>query len=163
AGNLGVASVQLLGLLVIAAAGLKSARLLAGIFIPLLIVAALIAYRYMDNLPGMRTGGTDYPRSLRDPYTWTISLLYIATFGSFMRSSFGFGLGLQNAFGRPPLQAAALTFIGPLIGSLIRPFGGYLADRLGAPAVTLTSFVGLAVGAALTIAASASHNLPFFV
>jgi NNP family nitrate/nitrite transporter-like MFS transporter len=163
AGNLGVASVQLLGLLVIAAVGIKQPRILAGIFVPLLIVAALTAYRYMDNLPGMRTGGTDYARALKDPYTWTISLLYIGTFGSFIGYSFAFGLVLQNDFGRTPLQAAALTFIGPLIGSLIRPFGGYLADRAGAARVTLGSFAGLAVGAALVIAASAAHDLPFFV
>jgi MFS transporter, NNP family, nitrate/nitrite transporter len=163
AGNLGVASVQLLGLLVIAAAGITHPRLLPVIFVPLLILAALTAYLLMDNLPGMRTGGADYAKALRDPYTWTISLLYIGTFGSFIGYSFAFGLVLQNDFGRTPLQAAAVTFIGPLIGSLIRPYGGHLADRFGAPRVTLASFAGLALGAALTVAASALHTLPLFV
>src|SRR5215469_12308125 len=163
AGNLGVASVQLLGLLVIAAAGITHPRLLAVIFIPLLLLAALTAYLFMDNLPGMRTGGVDFAKALKDPYTWTISLLYIGTFGSFIGYSFAFGLVLQNDFGRTPLQAASVTFIGPLIGSLIRPYGGHLADRFGASRITLASFAGLALGAALTVAASALHELPLFV
>jgi MFS family permease len=121
AGNLGVATVQLLGLLVIATAGIAQPRLLAVIFVPLLVLAAAISYLTMDNLPGMRTGGADYAKALRNPYTWIISLLYIGTFGSFIGYSFAFGLVLTSDFGRTPLQAAALTFIGPLIGSLIRP------------------------------------------
>ena len=60
-----------------------------------------------------------------------MSFLYIGTFGSFIGYSFAFGLVLQNQFGRTPLQAASLTFIGPLLGSLIRPVGGWLADRYG--------------------------------
>ncbi|HEX6451943.1 MAG TPA: nitrate/nitrite transporter [Trebonia sp.] len=163
AGNLGVATVQLLSLLVIATAGITHPRILAGIFIPLLLIAALSAYAYMDNLPGMRTGGTDYAKALKDPYTWTISLLYIGTFGSFIGYSFAFGLVLTSDFGRTPLQAASLTFIGPAIGSLIRPYGGHLADRFGAPRITLASFAGLALGTALTVAASALHALPLFV
>jgi NNP family nitrate/nitrite transporter-like MFS transporter len=35
-----------------------------------------------------------------------------------------------------PVDAAYLTFLGPLIGSLIRPFGGRLADRFGGATVT---------------------------
>lgn len=162
AGNLGVATVQLLGLLIIAVAGIKSPRTLVLVFVPLLLLAVFLAYTRMDNLPGMRTGGTDYGKALKDPYTWTISFLYIGTFGSFIGYSFAFGLVLQNDFGRTPLQAASLTFIGPLIGSLIRPFGGWLADKFGAPRITMLSFIGLAVGTALAVAASAAHSLPVF-
>ena len=57
-GNLGVATVQLLGLLVIAAAGVSHPRALTVIYLPLLLAAAIGGYALMDNLPGMRTGGT---------------------------------------------------------------------------------------------------------
>jgi NNP family nitrate/nitrite transporter-like MFS transporter len=163
AGNLGVASVQLAGLLIIAAAGLKQPRALTLIFVPLLVIAVVLACLRMDNLPGMRTRGTVYGDALKDPYTWTISVLYIGTFGSFIGYSFAFGLVLQNDFGRTPIQAASLTFIGPLLGSLIRPYGGHLADRFGAAGVTLVSFAGLAVGTAVTVAASAMESLPLFI
>ena len=72
-----------------------------------------------------------------------MSFLYIGTFGSFIGYSFAFGLVLQNQFGRTPLQAASITFIGPLLGSLIRPVGGKLADRYGGARITLCNFVGM--------------------
>lgn len=161
-GNLGVASVQLAGLLVIAIAGAGHPRLLAALFIPLLLIAACLAQVRMDNLPGMRTDGGVYRTALKDPHCWTISLLYIGTFGSFIGYSFAFGLVLQNDFGRTPLQAAALTFTGPLLGSLARPAGGWLADRYGAARITLVSFAGLAAGTGVVITASTAHSLPLF-
>jgi NNP family nitrate/nitrite transporter-like MFS transporter len=161
-GNLGVASVQLLGLLVIATAGAAHPRTLAMIFVPLLLAAAVGAWTRMDNLPGMRTGGGIFRAALAERHTWLISLLYVGTFGSFIGFSFAFGLVLQNDFGRSPLQAADLTFIGPLLGSLARPLGGVLADRLGAARITVASFTGLATGTAIVIAASAAHSLPLF-
>ena len=99
---------------------------------------------------------------LSDPHCWTISLLYVGTFGSFIGYSFAFGLVLQNDFGRTPLQAAGLTFIGPLLGSVSRPLGGHLADRAGAARVTLYAFAGMLTGTAVVIAASAAHSLPLF-
>jgi NNP family nitrate/nitrite transporter-like MFS transporter len=161
-GNLGVATVQLLGLLVIAAYGASHPRNLAIIYIPLLVLAALVAYTLMDNLPGMRTPGGVYKTALKDPHCWTISLLYIGTFGSFIGYSFAFGLVLQNDFGRTPLQAAGLTFIGPLLGSVTRPFGGLLADKLGAARITMAAFSGMAAGTAVVITASVIHSLPLF-
>ena len=91
-----------------------------------------------------------------------MSLLYIGTFGSFIGYSFAFGLVLQNQFGRTPLQAAAVTFIGPLIGSLIRPVGGRLADRFGGARVTLWNFAAMAAATAVIIAASAADSLAVF-
>jgi NNP family nitrate/nitrite transporter-like MFS transporter len=162
AGNGGVASVQLAGLLVIGVAGIGHPRVLPLIFIAALLVSAVLAWALMDNLPGMRTAGTVYRAALKDPHCWTISLLYVGTFGSFIGYSFAFGLVLQNDFGRTPLQAAGLTFIGPLLGSLARPCGGYLADRFGAARITLIAFAGLAAGTAVTIGAASAHSLPLF-
>jgi MFS transporter, NNP family, nitrate/nitrite transporter len=161
-GNLGVATVQLLGLAVIAVAGTSHPRALTVIYLPLLAAAAICGYALMDNLPGMRTGGATYTRALRDRHCWTISLLYIGTFGSFIGYSFAFGLVLQDDFGRSPLQAAGLTFIGPVLGSLTRPAGGALADRFGAARITMTAFTGLAAGTAVAIGASVAHSLPLF-
>jgi NNP family nitrate/nitrite transporter-like MFS transporter len=162
AGNLGVAVVQLIGLLVISVYGAGHPRVLPIIFIAALLVSASLAWTLMDNLPGMRTDGSVYRAVLADPHCWTICLLYVGTFGSFIGYSFAFGLVLQNDFGRTPLQAAELTFIGPLLGSVARPLGGYLADRIGAARITLVSFGGLLVGSAVVIAASTQHSLPLF-
>ena len=75
----------------------------------------------------------------REPHTWIMSLLYIGTFGSFIGFGFAFGQVLQVQFHEQfatPVKAAYLTFLGPLLGSLIRPVGGALADRLGGARVT---------------------------
>jgi NNP family nitrate/nitrite transporter-like MFS transporter len=95
-GNLGVASVQLLGLLVIGVAGTSHPRILAVLFVPLVLLAAVLAFSLMDNLPGMRTDIRLYREVLRDRRCWTISLLYIGTFGSFIGYSFAFGLVLAT-------------------------------------------------------------------
>ena len=61
------------------------------------------------------------------------------------------------------MKAAALTFLGPLLGSLIRPFGGALADRFKGSVVTFYNFVAMAVGALIVLYASDLNSLPIFV
>jgi NNP family nitrate/nitrite transporter-like MFS transporter len=162
-GNAGVAVVQLAGLLVIALATVRHPVYLPLIYIPLVVAATLCATRYMDNLSSARTDLRAQAAVARDRHCWLMSLLYVGTFGSFIGYSFAFGLVLQQQFHRTPLQAAALTFIGPLIGSLSRPAGGALADRLGGAAVTLWNFAGMAAGTGVILAASLRHSLPLFL
>jgi MFS transporter, NNP family, nitrate/nitrite transporter len=162
-GNLGVAVIQLLGLLIIATAGTGSPRILLGIYIPLIVLALLGSTLFMDNLTSVRNDTGALKEACSEAQTWIISFLYIGTFGSFIGYSFAFGLVLQNQFGRTPLQAATLTFIGPLLGSLIRPVGGALSDRIGGVRVTFWNFVAMAVAALICIGASAVDSLPIFV
>jgi nitrate/nitrite transporter NarK len=53
-GNLGVAVVQLAGLAVLAFAGKNHPALVAGVYIPFIVVSALCAALFMDNLTGVR-------------------------------------------------------------------------------------------------------------
>jgi MFS transporter, NNP family, nitrate/nitrite transporter len=162
-GNLGVAAIQLIGLLVISTAGAGAPQIVLYIYVPLLILAAIGALLFMDNLASM-SGDTKAMREVvKDPQAWVMSFLYIGTFGSFIGYSFAFGLVLQNQFGRTPLQAASMTFLGPLVGSLIRPVGGWLSDRIGGAKVTLWTFLALAAGTGVTILASGLKSLPLFV
>jgi NNP family nitrate/nitrite transporter-like MFS transporter len=62
-----------------------------------------------------------------------------------------------------PIAAAYLTFLGPLLGSLIRPVGGFLADRLGGALVTFWNFIAMAAGAGLVLLASQRHSLPLYL
>ncbi|TDC72886.1 nitrate/nitrite transporter [Streptomyces hainanensis] len=162
-GNIGVPVIQLVGLLVIATAGEGNPRVLLAVYAPLIVVAAALAWRYMDNL-GPVTNDTGAAReSVRDRHTWIMSFLYVGTFGSFIGYSFAFGLVLQNQFDRTPLQAASITFIGPLLGSLIRPVGGYWADRFGGARITLYTFAGMALATGVVVLASANESLPVFL
>jgi MFS transporter, NNP family, nitrate/nitrite transporter len=161
-GNLGVAVVQLIGMLVIATAGKGAPRLVLGIYLPLVVLAATAAALRMNNISGVRNDATAMASAVREPHTWVMSLLYIGTFGSFIGYSFAFGLVLQTQFGRTPLQAAYVTFLGPLLGSVSRPLGGMLADRLGGARVTAGVFLTLGAGMVLLLAASARNSLAVF-
>uniref|UniRef100_UPI003EBFAB44 MFS transporter n=1 Tax=Streptomyces sp. bgisy092 TaxID=3413779 RepID=UPI003EBFAB44 len=103
------------------------------------------------------------PAALRSAHTWWISLLYVGTFGSFIGYGFAFGLVLQTQFGASPLQAASYTFLGPLLGSLSRPFGGRLADRWGGARVTAWTFAGMAAGTGGLLLASRAGSYGLFV
>ncbi|MEE1937856.1 nitrate/nitrite transporter [Streptomyces sp. TRM 70361] len=162
-GNIGVAVVQLVGLLIIAVAGAAQPRLLLAAYVPLILVATVLSARHMDNLGPVRNDTGAFRESVRDGHTWIMSFLYIGTFGSFIGYSFAFGLVLQNQFDRTPLQAASLTFIGPLLGSLIRPVGGRLADRLGGAKVTLWNFAAMTGAVGIVVAASVRESLPLFI
>ncbi|MEU9128591.1 nitrate/nitrite transporter [Kitasatospora sp. NPDC048540] len=162
-GNIGVPVIQLVALAVITWAGAGHPRLVLGIYLPLIIVAATCAALGMDNLAPMRGDSGALAAVVREKHTWLMSVLYIGTFGSFIGFSFAFGLVLQNQFGRTPLQAAQLTFIGPLLGSLIRPLGGRLADRWGGARITFWNFAAMAAATGLVTYASAERSLPVFL
>ncbi len=160
-GNLGVAITQLVVPLVIIV-GVPAASLklpihdvnlaYAGlVWMPFIIAAALGAYFYMDSLTGAKADKRSYTLAVAEKNTWIMSILYIGTFGTFIGFSFAFPVLIKNTF--PAFLAqhpfigtylAGLAFLGALIGSVSRPFGGWLADRVGGAKVTLGVFVGLA-------------------
>ena len=79
-------------------------------------------------------------------------MLYIGTFGSFIGYSAAMPLLIKLNFWVPepaPLGTgiffAFYAFLGAGVGSLTRPFGGWLADRLGGARVTLGAFVAMAL------------------
>ncbi|MEU4167504.1 nitrate/nitrite transporter [Streptomyces sp. NPDC026665] len=160
-GNIGVPVIQLVALAVIGAAG--GPRVLLGIYIPLVVVAAVLAGLFMDNLTTVKNDTGAALDAAKDPHTWIMAFLYIGTFGSFIGYAFAFGQVLQVEFGRTPLQAAYLTFIGPLLGSLIRPVGGWLADRYGGARITLWNFVAMAAATGVLVFASSEKSLALFV
>jgi NNP family nitrate/nitrite transporter-like MFS transporter len=188
-GNLGVAVAQFVGLIVLAAAGGVAAdvdpRLVPGVYIPLILAVTACSALKMDNL----THATNDKRGMRDvikePHSWIMSLLYVGTFGSFIGFSFAFGqvlsqflvphhlpAGVTAATAAPAAlkaaQAAAsvdalkVIFLGPLLGSIARPAGGWRADRWGGAKITLGTFVGMGLFAGLVLVASRQNSEPLF-
>ena len=165
-GNLGVPVIQLIGLLVLATAGVEHPRIVLYVYLPFIVLAAVGAALLMDNLTTARNQPRAMREATREPHTWIMSFLYIGTFGSFIGFGFAFGQVLQNQFTSDfatPLAAASLTWLGPLLGSLIRPLGGSLADRFGGARITFWNFVAMAVGAAIVWTASQVGSLTLFV
>jgi NNP family nitrate/nitrite transporter-like MFS transporter len=98
-----------------------------------------------------------------------MSILYIGTFGSFIGYSFALPLVIKNTFpeflGRHPFIAtylAGLGFLGALIGSVSRPLGGWLSDRVGGARVTLGVFCGMGVFTATAIAGVNERSFVLF-
>ncbi|MFP5416021.1 MAG: MFS transporter [Actinomycetes bacterium] len=143
-GNIGTAAVQFAVPIVITlGAGLSLDR--AGLmFIPLALLAAVLAWRGMDNLSSARSDPRAYAAALRHPHTWLLSFIYIGTFGSFIGYSAAFPTLLKSLF---PEVTLSLAFMGALVGSLARPLGGHLSDRVGGAVVTCTAFAAMALGA----------------
>src|SRR5215470_17519804 len=67
-----------------------------------------------------------------------MSFIYIGTFGSFIGYSAAFPLLIKTQF---PEVTIAIAFLGPLVGSLSRPVGGLLADKVGGAIVTFWNFI----------------------
>jgi NNP family nitrate/nitrite transporter-like MFS transporter len=165
-GNLGVATVQLVGLAVLATAGKERPWLLLAVYTPLVFVSLAGAWSRMDNLAEARNEKRAMRDVARDRHTWIISFLYIGTFGSFIGFGFAFGQVLTNQFKDifdTPIKATYLTVLGPLVGSLIRPVGGRLADRIGGATVSLWNYLAMAAGASVILVASRLGSLPLFV
>ncbi len=161
-GNIGVPVIQLIGLLVIATTGNRAPHLVCAVYLVVIAVAATGAALFMDNLTNQRTNGRSMIEIMGFRDSWLIALLYIGTFGSFIGFSFAFGQVLQINFlagltrGAPAtpamsaeasLHAAQIAFLGPLLGSLSRPVGGWLADRTGGGKITLYTFVAMILAA----------------
>lgn len=89
----------------------------------------------------------------RNKHTWAMTILYIVTFGSFIGFSMALPLAITVIFGyqhvpdaagvmthtlKNPNAPSALTYawIGPFVGALIRPVGGWISDKVGGSIVT---------------------------
>jgi NNP family nitrate/nitrite transporter-like MFS transporter len=158
-GNIGTAAVQLaVPLVIVTGAGVALDR--AGlIFIPFILLAAFLAWRWMDNLTEAKADPRSFGVAVKNKHTWIISFIYIGTFGSFIGYAGAFPTLLKGQF---PDVAIPLAFMGALVGSVARPLGGILADRVGGVAVTLGSFTVMALGAMGAIYALGTGSFAMF-
>ncbi|MDP2066682.1 MAG: MFS transporter [Burkholderiaceae bacterium] len=120
--------------------------------IPLDIVLALAVMR-LAAFGEMKEGVKKQFAIFKDKHTWSLTVLYIVTFGSFIGFSMALPLAITVIFGfqhvadaagvmthtlKNPNAPSALTYawIGPFVGALIRPVGGWISDKTGGSIVT---------------------------
>ncbi|GGS12825.1 MFS transporter [Actinokineospora fastidiosa] len=160
-GNLGVAQTQLLVPFAISIGTGVNLAYAALMWLPLIILAAAGAWFLMDSITSAKPDGTSYREALSNKHTWVMSFLYIGTFGSFIGFSFAFPVLIKIAFVEHA-GFVGLAFIGALIGSLTRPFGGWLADRVGGARMTVLVFAGMGLGAVGVMASVATGSFALF-
>src|ERR1700753_4025305 len=152
-GNIGVSSVQLLTpiLMGVGLINLYQATPVGGIYVQnaglmwLLPIAIAVfgAVFYMNNLTSAKASIKNQLAIVKRKHTWIMAYIYIGTFGSFIGYSAACPLLIKT---QCPSITIAIAFLGPLVGSLSRPLGGLLADKVGGAIVTFWNFI--AMGAA---------------
>ena len=119
----------------------------------------------MNNIRGVRATFREQAGIFRRKDSWRLGWLYGGTFGSFIGFAAAFPTLLATHYAGSGLLKFA--FLGPLLGALIRPLGGWLADHVGGTRVTFWNFVvmfaaSLAVFGSLPSAAGPGSAPLFF-
>jgi NNP family nitrate/nitrite transporter-like MFS transporter len=121
--------------------------------LPLICIAVLFAMK-LAAFGEMKDNINKQFAIFSNKHTWSMTALYIVTFGSFIGFSMALPLSITVIFGvqhvidpatglmthtlKNPNAPSALTYawIGPFVGALIRPVGGWIADKVGGSIVT---------------------------
>jgi len=111
--------------------------------IPILI-SSLLAFLMMNDIADAKASFSEQAVIFRSKHNWIMSWLYLGTFGSFIGFSAGFPLLIKSQF--PGVNPLEFAWMGPFVGALIRPVGGWLADRAGGARVTFWNFIAMALG-----------------
>ena len=119
---------------------------------PLIIVSTLMVMK-LTAFGTMKDNIAAQFSIFKNKHTWAMTVLYIVTFGSFIGFSMALPLSITVIFGishvpdasgvlqhtlKNPNAPSALTYawIGPFVGALVRPIGGWLSDKTGGSIVT---------------------------
>ncbi len=122
------------------------------IAMPLIVFSTLMVMR-LAAFGAMKENIAKQFAIFRNKHTWSLTLLYIVTFGSFIGFSMALPLSITVIFGishvpdaagvmqhtlKNPHAPSALTYawIGPFVGALVRPIGGWISDKIGGSIVT---------------------------
>ena len=134
--------------------------------IPLDIIAAVLMMR-IAAFGAMKENVTKQFAIFSNKHTWSMTALYVVTFGSFIGFSMALPLAITVIFGfqhipdaagmmqhalKNPNAPSALTYawIGPFVGAAVRPVGGWISDKVGGSIVTqIISVVMVAASAAV--------------
>ena len=134
------------------------------IWIPLILAATIAAAWGQNNIRAPRATFGDPVVIFRRKHAWLLAWLYTGTFGSFIGFAAAFPILLSALFTES--GAAKWAFIGPVVGALARPLGGWLSDRLGGARVTFWNFTVMAAAAVAALislpSGSGGNELPWF-
>ncbi len=125
------------------------------VWVPFIVVSALAAWFGMHDIADARASFAEQAVIFKRKHNWLMCWLYVGTFGSFIGFSAGLALLTKSQF--PGVNPTAYAFLGPLVGALTRPVGGWISDKLGGARVTLWTFVAM-IAAVFAVLAALPHD-----
>jgi len=156
--------ILLLLLFGVIAAGLGAFMLIAlninmWIVLPVTVLCTVVLMKYLS--PGELKENLNRQFSIfGNKHNWIMTIIYTMTFGSFIGYSASFPKLIQDVFGYLPNGVVnpnapnpmTWAFLGPMVGALIRPVGGWLADKVNSGSKVTTWSTVTQVVAALGVA-----------
>jgi NNP family nitrate/nitrite transporter-like MFS transporter len=107
------------------------------IVLPVVVILTVLLMKYLS--PGEIKESLNRQFSIfKNKHNWIMTIIYTMTFGSFIGFSAAFPKLISDVFGSLPDGAInpnapnpyAWAFLGPMVGALIRPVGGWLSDKI---------------------------------
>ncbi|GFO64344.1 NarK family nitrate/nitrite MFS transporter [Geomonas paludis] len=162
-GNLGVSAMQFLVPLVItggmfgALCGAPQVCVVKGVstsvwmqnagfvWVPFIVLSTLAAWFGMNDIADAKASFKEQSVIFKRKHNWIMCWLYLGTFGSFIGYSAGLPLLIKSQF--PAINPMQYAFLGPLVGALCRPLGGWIADKVGGARVTFWNFIAMTAAA----------------
>ena len=117
--------------------------MLAPVVMTTLLFAVLVRGDVVRPVPSQHWW-QDLRESLARPSMYWLCSLYSVTFGGFVGICSFLPIFLHDQYGVDRVMAGSITALGGLLGSLIRPFGGYVADHMGGIRVLAVVFASIA-------------------
>ncbi|WP_201586032.1 NarK family nitrate/nitrite MFS transporter [Psychrobacter jeotgali] len=109
------------------------------IWVPFIILFSVLAWFGMNDLANAKASFKDQSIIFKRKHNWIMCILYLATFGSFIGYSAAFPMLIKSSF--PEIDALKFAFLGPFVGAIVRPFGGWLSDKIGGARVTFWNYI----------------------
>lgn len=113
------------------------------IWVPFIALISVVAWFGMNDIADVKASFSEQSVIFKRKHNWIMCWLYVATFGSFIGFSAGFAMLSKTQF--PDINPLSYAFLGPLVGALSRPVGGWLADKFGGARITLWNYVMMCV------------------
>ncbi|NJD61803.1 MAG: NarK family nitrate/nitrite MFS transporter, partial [Deltaproteobacteria bacterium] len=115
------------------------------VWVPFIAASTVAAWFGMNDIASARASFREQAVIFRRKHNWLMCWLYLGTFGSFIGYSAGLPLLIKSQF--PGISPTKYAFLGPLVGALMRPVGGWGADKVGGARVTFWNFIAMAASA----------------
>lgn len=137
------------------------------VMIPFVAVFGITAWFLLKSVPIKANFRAQFD-IFKTGHTWSMTSLYIMTFGGFSGLAATFPLLIREVYGgfEGAPDPLAWAFWGPLVGSASRVLAGPLSDRLGGARVTHWAGIGMVICAllvTLTVTPSSVDSFGLFV